>query len=244
MADVHIPGIGNIPKGWAYAGLGVGGIAAFVIYRKSSGSTAADTSTAAGTSTADDTTGDGDLDPLTGYPEGSEEDEDALASEGYTGQDTGVGDEVTPTTTTTATSPTTPQAWAEQVESVLPGFGFNEYNVASACGRYIGGLSLDANQANIIQTALGEVPYPGTAPPVKTSQPKPTTKNSAHRDTASGKQSLDTVAKSRGTTSAHIIDVTDTGSNIDAAHKKKFDAYVQGGTNKNMPRGLVYYTSN
>lgn len=58
--------------------------------------------------------------------------------------------------------------------------------------------------------------------------------------------SLDSLAKGRHTTVAHLIDVSEHGGrnmHMSPANLAKFEAYVKGGTDKPMPKGLVYYTS-
>lgn len=199
MADVHVPLIGSIPKWGLYAG--IGGSALVVVYvirsRKSAASSATTASAAGNSGVApsgelggdpyppDGTTGNPSdpysTDPSTGETYGDEDsgygayDADAGLDAELADQDTGEG-ATTTTTATGSTAPATPQEWVQDVTTTLSGLGWDSQTVATACGAYIAGQTLTADQASIIQTALAEVPYPGTAPPVKTSQASPTVK--------------------------------------------------------------------
>jgi hypothetical protein len=196
---------------------GVGGIADTGVGSVGTGTTTGtDTGTDSGDTGGNDTTGD----PVTGTP-------------------------VVPV----GSNPTTNAAWASLVEQDLSAIGYKESDVAAAVGRYLGKLSLTTAQANIIRVALAEdgPPPVGTFTIITgstTTTPPPPISDKGVRQVATGKQSLDAVAKARNTTTAHIIAVTEDSIEISAANRKKFQTYVAGGTNKLMPAGLVYYTSN
>lgn len=90
------------------------------------------------------------------------------------------------------------------------------------------------------QTSPGTTPAP---PPAGTTDQI----SQAYRDVANGKQSLDQYAKSRQTTAAHLIATTQAAhitGGITDENLAAFMKYVQGGTSKTMPSGLVFYTSN
>jgi hypothetical protein len=198
VSDIHIPGLGNIPKGWAVTlGIGAAGVV-FVAYRhyKSQAATAAPSTTAAnGTSSSgvtsasgetsgdpyppDGTTGNAN-DPYSTDPSTGETYGDEGSYGGYgAAQDAGEGYYPATTTTATATTPTatanptTAQQWVAQAQTVLTGLGYSAETVASALGQYVAGMQLSAANANIAQIALSEVPYPGTAPPVRVAQSSP-----------------------------------------------------------------------
>lgn len=64
----------------------------------------------------------------------------------------------------------------------------------------------------------------------------------AFRETATGDESLDQVARKRHTTAAQIERTTRDSREISPANLARFEAYVAGGTDRRMPKGLVYYT--
>jgi hypothetical protein len=86
MADVHLPGIGPVNKKALVIGGAVGAVVLAVAYSRHR-SAAAAAAAAPSTSTAADDSG-ADIDPATGFPYGSVEDQEALAavSGGVTGQ--------------------------------------------------------------------------------------------------------------------------------------------------------------
>jgi len=96
------------------------------------------------------------------------------------------------------------------------------------------------NQTYTTVTPPSESPPPVTSPP--------TQDHEVYRDTAPGGQSLAQIAKGRGTTVQQLIATTTAAANqpggLTAANLAKFNAYVKGGTNRPMPKGLVFYTSN
>lgn len=72
-----------------------------------------------------------------------------------------------------------------------------------------------------------------------------------HRQEATGDSSLDWIAQNRNTQVPHIIEVTKNSHRygqgrygIDDENLAKFTQYVRGGTDKKMPKGLVFYTIN
>ena len=200
MANVKIPGIGEVPRGWAIAGAAGGGLFAIYLYRRQKSASAASSAATTPGSAAgypagypsgliggdpyppDGTTGNPSdpysTDPTSGETYGDE-------ASGYGGQSPyggygGYGGyppyNPNPNPNPGPTTPTTPQEWAQQAVQTLGGLGWSQQTVAEACGAYIAGQELSADQASIIQVALSEVPYPGTAPPVKVTQTPKTVK--------------------------------------------------------------------
>ena len=98
-----------------------------------------------------------EIDPATGYPYGSPQDNAALAAEGGTGGGFGFGGvPFTPAPTGGTGAPQTNAEWSEAVEQSLTAIGYNAQAVAVAVGKYLGKLPLTPEQATIIQVALAE----------------------------------------------------------------------------------------
>lgn len=163
-------------------------------------------------------------------------------------------------------------AWASAAIGYLSGDGGQTSNgigvplndATVAIDNYLQGLPNTAQQQAWVQLALNGIGPPPVAPASQVSTttgggttttppppPPPTpTPGSPNffRETATGDQSLAAVAKARNTTVSHIEDVTRSshgkGDGINSANLAKFNAYVAKGTSKNMPAGLVYYTTN
>lgn len=71
-----------------------------------------------------------------------------------------------------------------------------------------------------------------------------------HRNEATGDSSLNSVADNRNTQVSHIIEVTKNSHKygqglygINDENLARFIEYVRGGTDKTMPKGLVFYTT-
>jgi hypothetical protein len=173
MADtVNVPGAGKQNKKVvAVVAVGTVGVIAYIILKKkTSGSSAATSASAA-------------IDPATGYPSGSAEDEAALAaqsSDSSSGIDPATGDpygseadeealaeqsgsadsiDYGSTAITGTTSFTTNSEWAQQCELVVPPLinsATAQSDVAAAIGRFLAGLSLTTAQAQIIQVCESE----------------------------------------------------------------------------------------
>lgn len=110
----------------------------------------------------------------------------------------------------------------------------------------------EGGQIATLQTELmdleQEVSQLKTAGAVPPDQPPPAPAPKFYREVATGARSLSSVAKSRGTTAAHIEEVTRQSAGkpggISSANLAKFNTYVAKGVTKKMPAGLIYYTSN
>jgi arylsulfatase A-like enzyme len=72
---------------------------------------------------------------------------------------------------------------------------------------------------------------------------KSATGGGPYRHVASGKQSLDQLARQRHTTVKALENETLGSKELDDENRRKFAAYIRGGTRRRMPKGLVYYTS-
>jgi hypothetical protein len=140
--------------------VGVGGaVTIFLVFKHYQNANAANAaSTTANTSA--------DIDPATGYPYGSPEDEAALSEQqsdlsGLAASDGGTVSEPTGTTTTTTTTgATTNAAWAQEAQAALVALGYNAESAAGAIGAYLGGIAETPSQVNMIQIVLAEVGPP------------------------------------------------------------------------------------
>src|SRR5215469_596766 len=162
MADTVSIGGKKVNK-WAALGIGAGGlVAVYIVYRNHQANAAAASSTAAAE------------DPLTGYPQGSPQDQAALAAQqsatygggfgfGGSGGNFGTypiysgGSQVGSTTGITYPDNA---SWAQAVETGLSSIGFSATDVAAALGRYLGRLSLTTDQASIVQAGIAEYGSP------------------------------------------------------------------------------------
>jgi hypothetical protein len=256
MADIKLPIIGETKPAVVIIGAVViaGGI--WLYYRHEQN--AAASSAAPGTSSTDDGS---QIDPATGYPYGSAQDEQALAEQSasgsgaYGGYDE-TGSDIDPATgfvtgspqdlaalqqlygtgTTTSTVPTTNAQWAQDVQSTLTAIGYNGHNVSVAVGLYLGRKALDANQQEIIQTALAEVgPPPSGSYTIIAAKPKPSKPGHQVKEyTTGGDRSLNALAKSWHNTAEEVVLLTDANGGQQAkwrAYEKthKFDAKVPAG---------------
>jgi hypothetical protein len=172
MADVKLPGIGEVPKGALYAGLAaVAGLIILYSYsRKKAAATAAAAAAATpATTMVTDPAGNtcASLDPSSGYCPGTEEDEQyqeqlAASAGAYDEYDTG-GNSTTTTTSTTAATATTNAQWAQEAETQLG----NTAAVQAALGYILGGVPVTTAQQQIFQEAVGLVgPPPASYPAI------------------------------------------------------------------------------
>lgn len=142
-------------------------------YQESAGSTAQDTGL--------DTNGEGDIDPETGYPYGSVQDEDALQQMGLGG---GTGS--TTGTTGTGSTVTTNAEWEQECIANLEAGGVAQSTVSDAesgLPRYLAKLSLSSAQATAVQMCVGLTgpppvggPYNIVPAPASPTAPTATTK--------------------------------------------------------------------
>lgn len=157
MAEtVKLPGIGPVSKTTALA---LGAVALAVVgvglYRSRQASAAAGTG---------DTTSS-QIDPATGYPYGSAEDEAALAQQaaslaGGVGLSDFTGSSGT-ATTPTATGYATNAQWAQAAEDYLVGtIGSDAHVVGNALGKYITGGILTSDQVSVVTQAIAFAGYP------------------------------------------------------------------------------------
>jgi hypothetical protein len=178
MADtVDIPVAGKQNKKVvAVVAVGTAGVIAYIILKKKTSGGSASASNAANTgidpatgypygssedeaalaAQSSDTSGSGsDIDPATGYAYGSEQDEEALAAQSGSADSIDYGSSAI----TGTTSFTTNSEWAQQCEQVVPPLINSttaQSDVAAAIGRFLAGLSLTEEQAQIIQVCESE----------------------------------------------------------------------------------------
>lgn len=159
MADTVSIGGKKVNK-WAAGAIGAAAIGGgYLLYRSRQNAAAAASSSA---STP--------VDPLTGYPQGSAEDQAALAAQqsaaygsGFGGGGYGFGGGTYPiysggsqVGTTTGVSYPDNASWAQAVEAGLSSVGYTATDVSAAIGRYLARLSVTSAQATIIYAAIAE----------------------------------------------------------------------------------------
>lgn len=161
MADANIPGLGKMPK-WAIIATAIGGglVIFYVVRKQNAAGSAAPQSTQTPDSTATA------IDPATGYPYGSPEDQAALSGTGGAGYGYGAGTagyDYYPTsmdTGSTVTTPSTNQEWSQDAVSMLSQEGYNPETVSGALGVYLSHGRLTANQASLVQQAIALLGQP------------------------------------------------------------------------------------
>lgn len=164
MPDIHVPGIGNVPRGGVIAGavIGVGG-ALFLWYRHK---TAAATSTAPASSYGYGSNygygGYGYTNPAFNEPYiGGEYGYGGVYGYGI-GVGYGVGSPYPPTSPPSVA--TTNAAWAQAAESYLINTGgYDPETVSGALGVYISGGTLSSTQQAIVEAAIAFEGYPPQA---------------------------------------------------------------------------------
>lgn len=180
MPDVHVPGLGNVPRGGLIAGIviGIGGGLYIYIKHKENASTATATP-ATGTSAY----GYGGNYGYGGYGYNSPAFNEPYISGEYgyggaygygIGEGYGVGSPVPPTVPTQLA--TTNAAWAQAAENYLTNTGgYDAGTVAAALGIYIAGSTLSTDQQSVVEAAIAFQGYPpnpgpnGYPPAMKTS---------------------------------------------------------------------------
>jgi hypothetical protein len=162
MPDVHVPGIGNVPRAGVIAGVVIGGAGGLYLYVKHKDSKASTASTA---STAAYGYGYG------AYGYGSYGYSNPAFNEPYIGGEYGYGGAYgygigegygvgspTPPPTQLAT---TNAAWAQAAENYLTETGgYDAGTVAAALGIYITGSTLSAAQQAVVEAAIAFEGYP------------------------------------------------------------------------------------
>jgi hypothetical protein len=143
-------------------------------------------------------------------------------------------------------SPGTNESWEQEAISALQGSGYASHTAGLAVSRVLGGLTVTPEQEQIFLQAVGLLgpPPAGYPAPIKVQggTAPATGTNKAVRHIATGTVSLDKVAHRRGTSTEHLITVSQ--AHLNPSNKARFDKYVSRGTGKVMPPGLIYYTSN
>lgn len=264
MPDVHVPVLGNVPKGAFIAGgiaaVGVGG---YLLVKHAENKAAPSGSFAYGYGYGYGYGSNYGYGLGTAFPE-----EYGYGSFGYglydpaTGQYLGsVG--IPPTGTgTVAGSATNNTEWSAAAIQSLSGAGVSATTAALAIGKYLTGKPLTTNEQDIIQEAIGfegNPPQEGTGgfpPNIRqasggggtgqgggggSSKPKKIGK----RHVASGATSLNQWAKNNHTSAGEVVNTTDKNFSdkyMTAAHHARFDKYLNGGTAKKMPSGLIFFS--
>lgn len=179
---------------------------------------------------------------------------------GYGGISPGVGVSVPPV----ATAPASNSLWASAAESALSADGFNPATVAAALGKYLTGGTLTSDQTTIVQAAIGVEGYPPVAgadgyPPklhtqASTGQTQPggakpgsgKGKLIGKRHVATGLTSLDKWATANKTVAGEVENTTEQNFQdgyMSTANHTKFTSYLNRGANKQMPPGLIFFST-
>lgn len=143
--------------------------------------------------------------------------------------------------------------WTALVMAVVIAVMYYRNQHSSSSGNNPGAVTADnTTDASLIPQFVNQdyttVTPPAAPTPTPTPAPPPTVNpGGPFREVAAGHLSLAQVAKARHTTVAHLISETEsgagTGGHLTKANLAKFKRYVKHGTNKPMPKGLVYYVS-
>lgn len=159
MPDVHIPGIGNVPRGGVIVGAVVGVVGAFYLYEKHKNSAASTTATPGSYGYGYGYGGYGYSNPAFNEPYiGGEYGYGGLYGYGI-GEGYGVGSSVAPTQVVTTNA-----AWAQAAENYLTeNGGYDPATVAAALGIYITGSTLSAAQQAVVEAAIAFEGYPPIA---------------------------------------------------------------------------------
>lgn len=178
-ADVKLPGLGKVSKKTLYIGGAVAAVVVGYLYIRHGRSSS---SSGTGTSGTADTTGTDtssqDIDPQTGYPYGSPEDQAALSAQQDSGLNTNSLDNIDPSTgypygsaqdlqglglggggtsTTTPTAPVTNADWEQAAVADMEGAGVSAATLSAAeagLPRYLARLTLTSAQATAVQEAV------------------------------------------------------------------------------------------
>lgn len=157
MSDnINVPGLGPTKKTTVYL---LGGVLVLVVgvgwYRSRH---------AASSSSSSPSSAQQQIDPATGYPTGSPEDQSALAAQSAYGA--GSAGTSGPNYSTGATPPsgfTTNAQWAQAAEDYLVNTvhsGNNADVIGNALGKYITGQPLSSDQVSIVEQAIAFTGYP------------------------------------------------------------------------------------
>lgn len=175
----------------------------------------------------------------------------------------GVGVSVPPTAAPASTN----AAWAQEAEAYLSSTGgYNPITVTTALGIYLTGSTLSAAQAQVVEAAIAFEGFPpvsaaGGFPPglhtatsggqtgTTPAAPKPGSgkgKETGKRHISGGIQSLNAWAKENKTSVGEITTTTDQNYQsgfMTTANHTKFNQYINGGTSKHMPAGMVFFST-
>lgn len=166
MANVRVPGIGNVPKPALIGGIGVtAGILIFAYVKHRN--TAAAAAPAASADTTGSTSDASGIDPNTGLPYADESAGGGYGYNPYAGGGNGYGYPqdcyygVDPSTgqclsqPTTAAGYTTNSEWAAAAEQDLENEGYSLATASAAVSKVLGGLTVTADQQSIFLQAVG-----------------------------------------------------------------------------------------
>lgn len=217
MAEVNLPLVGKMKRGWLIAFIGIGGGLGYILYRRKQSAAPA----AAATSTDPGTYGDAGInsgydpnaiDPATGLTYAEEQ------SGGYL--DPNTGQYVYPGATNTnaavsAGTPVTNAEWAQQAEAELSGVA-DPTALSAALGKYLTGQAVTASQQSLVDQAIAFAGYPpvsgsgGFPPSVRSSPPATagggvTGTSSTKTVRASGTQDLSQFAHAHNTTGGDLV---------------------------------------
>ena len=164
MGDMHVPGLGNVKKGYVYAGVGgiavIGGIA---YWRHQANATA-------NTATPADATASDPIDPTTGIPY-SQENGGSYPSYPYGTSDYGggTGYPYSPPSSSVTTGITTNTDWATEAENALLAEGITIEASSQAINKVLAGLPVTVDQQSIFMQAVGLLQDPpnGYPRPIK-----------------------------------------------------------------------------
>lgn len=169
MPDVHVPGIGNVPRGGLIAGVIVGIGGGLYLYIKHKEKASASTTATSGAygygyGSSYGYGGYGYNNPAFNEPYiGGEYGYGGLYGYGI-GEGYGVGSPYPPSAPTQVA--TSNAAWAQAAENYLTTTGgYDPGTVAAALGIYIAGSTLSAAQQSVVEAAIAFEGYPPTAGP-------------------------------------------------------------------------------
>lgn len=181
MAEVKIPGIGNVDRKWLIGGALIGAAAGIIIWVRRRNAAATAPTAAADTTGTAGTGYDPNLDPATGYDYGTAADQAALSAQGQYDPYAGSGGlygsgglppiDITLTQTPTKTpgpKPVTEAEWISQAASLLHSeAGVGRAAAAEALTEWVAGQTITAQQAQYVREALAlNGNPPNGAPPI------------------------------------------------------------------------------
>lgn len=224
--NVHIPGMGEIPKkGAVIGGAVIAGIVGVAYYRHRNASNATAATDTTGTT---DTTTTGEIDPETGIPYADEINQNDSSgidpSTGIPFIDEGSGGGGVTTTPTPTNQFADNSEWALQAEADLGG----STAAASAINKVLGGVAVTSAEKNIFMEAIGLEGQPpnGYPQPIKMldtpQHPKKPVKKFV---TADGHDDLNKIATENHTTEGEIVRL-----NLNLAHLVGTKKPVKKGT--------------